>query len=200
MKLKMCALVVAAIFMAAIVTPQFAEAANEFRIGTQNPNIRIGSCPHDAQEAIDTAITWVKKNMRKIDQQMGQNHLMAWPRKSRKNYRKKLNKPLKFMCADHQKLCKNWGGSADPVFHPQRIRLCMDQKRDSSGKLIMSSVIGTMAHEIGHLVRINTHTDRGSSEEKACRPGFSNSVGFAAQYAYMGIDYPGTYSGGIPCP
>ena len=177
-----------------------AEAAKEFRIGTQNPNIRIGYCPHDAQEAIDTTVTWLKRNMRKIDRQMGRNHLMAWPRNSRKKFRGKLYKPLKFMCADHQKLCKNWGGSADPVFHSQRIRLCMNKKRNRSGKLRMGSVIELIAHEMGHLVRLNTHTDRGSAQEKACRPGFANAVGFAAQYAYLGRDYPATFSGGRSCP
>jgi hypothetical protein len=158
-------------------TGALAEAAKEFRIGTQNPNIRIRYCPRDAAKAIDTAVTWLKRNMRKIDRLMGRNHLMAWPRNSRKKFRAKLYKQLKFTCADKQKLCKKWGGSADPVFHRQRIRLCMNKRRDSSGKLIMSSVIGLMTHEMAHLVRVNTHTDRGSPKKKYCSPGFSELGG-----------------------
>jgi hypothetical protein len=128
---------------------------------------------------------------------MGKNKLMDWPGQSRTKFKKKVKKDLKFFCINEKKKCKVEEGDTSlllgqvvPVFAQKRINLCtknLQTAADNRGVSVMSKYVGVISHEIAHLIRLNAH--RTNCKKKYTMPRFSQSVGFAAEYAYRGEYY-----------
>lgn len=158
-------------------------------------NVETYDCTGQETEKIHIGVEWLQDNLPAIDRQMGRNGLMDWPGNSRENFEQKLSKQLKFHCINDKKKCdKGIGGITYPVVAQQRINICTDNIADGHFRQVtteQSSYIGTIAHEIGHLVRWNGH----SSD---C--GFSMSLGFAAEVAHLGVDYDADDFLGGWCP
>lgn len=146
------------------------------------------NCSLSEKSSIKNAVGWLKNNHNKIDSKMGKNKLMKWPGKSHKKFKKKLKKTLKFSCISEKKRCnkakKNGatlGGRTVPVLHQKRIALCTN---NLSSNAWYTAVI---AHEIAHLIRINSH--RKKCKDKYTKPRFSQSVGLAVYHAYTNTTY-----------
>jgi hypothetical protein len=158
-------------------------------------NVETYDCTASETEKIHVGVGWLQDNLPAIDHQMGRNGLMDWPGNSRENFEDKLHKDLKFHCINEKNKCdKGIGGITYPVVAQQRINICTDTIADGHFRQVtteQSSYIGTIAHEIGHLVRWNGH---GSD----C--GFSMSLGFAAEVAHLGVDYDADDFLGGWCP
>lgn len=152
-------------------------------------DLEFKDCSQSDQAEIETAVKWLKANVGKIDQKMGKNDLMDWPGSSRKNWLEKLDKKLKFVCKNAKNKCQRVSksntvlyGQVVPVFKQKTIQLCTNHF--SQGQ---ADYVSTIAHEVGHLVRLNAHR---TNCKKACeKPRFSQSVGLAAEYAYKGGHY-----------
>jgi hypothetical protein len=157
-------------------------------------NVETHDCSASETEKIHVGVGWLQDNLPAIDQQMGRNGLMDWPGNSRENFEDKLHKELKFYCINEKKKCdKGIGGVTYPVAAQKRINLCTENIVDRVSEVIteQSSYIRTIAHEIGHLVRWNSHRSDCS---------FSMSLGLAAQVAHLGVDYDADDFGGGWCP
>lgn len=152
-------------------------------------DITFKDCSASDKANIKSAISWLKSNVSKIDAKMGKNGLMDWPGKSRKKWLAKLDKDLRFVCKNSKKKCTRVSksntvlyGQVVPVFQQKTVQLCTNHFTQG-----MSDYVGTIAHEIGHLVRLNAHR---TNCKKACeKPRFSQSIGLAAEYAYGGGNY-----------
>lgn len=156
--------------------------------GSHAAKLSFSNCSKTEKSEIKTAVKWLKNNIKKIDREMGKRGLMNWPGNSRKKFQKKLSKKLKFVCKTGRKMCevKKDGrmtfGKVIPVFKGKTIYLC--PKYFSNDKAQYAS---TIAHEIGHLIRLNGH--RKPLCEKFKRPRFSESLGQAVQAAHSGKEY-----------
>jgi hypothetical protein len=161
--------------------------------GSSGPaNVETYDCTAAETADIELAVEWLSENLSAIDGQMGRNGLMNWPGNSRENFRDKLSKELKFYCINDKNKCGDGGlkGIVHPVVAQKRINLCAQNIRDdasSRGISRQSRYIHTIAHEIGHLVRINAH--RSGCSERFTNPRFSMALGLAAEAAHRGIDY-----------
>ncbi|MFN3200343.1 MAG: hypothetical protein ACE366_18235 [Bradymonadia bacterium] len=151
--------------------------------------ITFKGCSASDQSNIKQAVQWLKDNISKIDAKMGKGALMSWPGNSRKKWLAKLDKDLKFVCKNAKKKCQRVSksgtvlyGQVVPVFQQKTVQLCTNHFTRG-----MSDYVGTIAHEIGHLVRLNAHR---TNCKKLCeKPRFSQSVGIAAEIAYTGGSY-----------
>jgi hypothetical protein len=155
-------------------------------------NVETYDCSALETDKIELAVEWLSENLSAIDGQMGRNGLMDWPGNSRENFKDKLAKELKFYCIDDKNKCGDRGlkGIVHPVVAQKRINLCAQNIRDDAdarGIDHQSRYIHTIAHEIGHLVRINAH--RSGCSERFTNPRFSMALGLAAEAAHRGIDY-----------
>jgi hypothetical protein len=166
-------------------------------------NVEIFDCTDEETEAIDQSVRWLKANMAAIDGQMGRNSLMDWPGNSRANFVDKLNSELHFYCINDKNKCENKPdllGKVYPVFAQKRVNICGDNIRYWAGwtgpvleslgyatldeQTLYTSVV---AHEIGHLIRVNTH--RANCERSYTQARFSKALGLAVEAAGRGIDY-----------
>lgn len=167
---------------------------------TYGGTITYSGCKSSEKTKIKTAINWLKNNMSKLDSRMGKNKLMAWPGSSRTKFKKKLNKNLKFLCINDKKKCKVEAGDTSmllgqvvPVFAQKKVHLCtknMQTAADNWGISVQAKYVGVIAHELAHLIRLNAH--RTNCVKKYSQPRFSQSVGFAAEYGYIGDTYNST--------
>jgi hypothetical protein len=161
--------------------------------GSSGPaNVETYDCTAAETADIELAVEWLSENLSAIDGQMGRNGLMNWPGNSRENFQDKLSKPLKFYCINGKNKCGDGGlkGIVHPVVAQKRINLCAQNIRDdatSRGISRQSRYVHTIAHEIGHLVRINAH--RSSCREEFTDPRFSTAIGVAAEVAHRGVTY-----------
>ena len=151
-------------------------------------DLEYKDCTSADKTAIRSAVVWLKNNISKVDAKMGKNKLMDWPGKSRGKFLKKLDKKLKFVCKhDKNKCLPNEDGTVlfgkvVPVFKQRTIQLCT---QNFSGQ--QHHFVGTIAHEIAHLIRLNAH--RLKCKDKYTKPRFSQSVGLAAKHAYRSTAY-----------
>ena len=151
-------------------------------------DLEYKNCSSADKIAIRDAVVWLKNNMSKLDAKMGKNKLMNWPGKSRNKFDKKLDKKLKFVCKNDSKKCQPnedgtvLFGQVVPVFKQRTIQLCT---QNFSGH--QHHFVGTIAHEIAHLIRLNAH--RLKCKDKYTKPRFSQSVGLAAKHAYKNTAY-----------
>jgi hypothetical protein len=96
---------------------------------------------------------------------MGKNGLMDWPGGSRSKFAKKLRSRLKIRCIDSKSKCDPTGkktlrGRVVPILAQRRIALCTNNIASTSSKTGESEIalyIGVLAHEVAHLVRVNSH-------------------------------------------
>lgn len=157
-------------------------------------------CSPSDQTKIRAAVTWLKRNVGKIDDKMGRGGLMKWPGKSRKKFIKKLDKTLKIRCRSAKsKMCtpkevdenthRTTRGRVIPIVHQRRIDLCLNHIADSgvTDEEDAAHLTSVIAHEIAHLIRLNAH--RKSCIKKYEKPKFSQSVGLATFHAYMKTRY-----------
>ena len=155
-------------------------------------NITTKDCSDTTSQRISKSVAWLQNNMSAIDATMrGSNILMFWPDNSRENFEDKLQKDLKFVCINQKNKCNSLWGRTVPVLHQKRVALCTDSIDDSAGHSAARMdqlYIQVIAHEIGHLVRLNGHAGDCS---------FSYAVGFAAEYGFRGIPYSAGHLG--PC-
>jgi hypothetical protein len=151
-------------------------------------DVSFKDCSKKDKSKIKDALSWLKKNMKKIDKKMGKNRLMDWPGKSRSKFVAKLSKNLKFVCKNSKKKCKPKKdgtillGKVVPVFKQKTIQLCTNNFFDGS-----VNYVSTIAHEIAHLIRLNAH--RTDCVKKYKNPRFSKSVGLAVYHAYLNKAY-----------
>jgi hypothetical protein len=155
-------------------------------------NVQVHDCNDLEEEKIVVGVRWLQDNLAAIDAQMGRNGLMSWPSNSRANFQDKLDKQLKFYCINDKNKCEDGRlrGIVHPVVAQQRINLCTENMRndaDARGISRQSYYIHLIAHEIGHLVRINTH--RSDCRERFTNPRFSQALGLAAESAHRGVSY-----------
>jgi hypothetical protein len=153
-------------------------------------NVETYDCTAQETEKIHIGVGWLQDNLPAIDRQMGRNELMEWPGNSRENFEDKLYKRLKFYCINDKNKCdKGIGGIVYPVVAQQRINLCTDNLEATVRRVSteQSYYVGALAHEIGHLVRINSH--RADCRERYTNPRFSMALGLAAEVAHLGVDY-----------
>ncbi len=150
--------------------------------------VTFKGCSSTDKTKINSALSWLKSNMSKIDARMGKNRLMDWPGKSRSKFVKKLSKNLKFVCKNDKRKCKKSDdgtvlyGQVVPIFAQKTIQLCTN---NFVGKQV--HYVSTIAHEIAHLVRLNAH--RTNCKKKYKNPRFSKSVGLAVKHAYENTSY-----------
>jgi hypothetical protein len=153
-------------------------------------NVETYDCTALESEKIHVSVKWLQDNMDAVDRQMGRNGLMDWPGNSRENFEDKLYKRLKFYCINEKNKCdKGIGGIVYPVVAQQRINLCTENLEATVRGVSteQSYYVGAVAHEIGHLVRINSH--RSDCRERYTNPRFSMALGLAAEVAHLGVDY-----------
>jgi hypothetical protein len=160
--------------------------------GTWLANVETHDCKDLEAEKIVVGVRWLQDNLAAIDAQMGRNGLMAWPGNSRANFEQKLSKQLKFYCINDKNKCEDGSlrGIVHPVVAQKRINLCTQNMRDDAdarGISRQSYYIHLIAHEIGHLVRINAH--RSDCRERFSNPRFSQALGLAAEAAHRGVSY-----------
>ncbi len=158
------------------------------------PNVRIYDCNDGETEKIDQSVRWLQQNMAAIDGQMGRNGLMDWPGNSRENFSDKLSEELKFYCINQKNKCTRERdtllGKVYVGVAQKRVNLCTENIRevaDTLGVDRQSLYTAVVAHELGHLVRLNAH--RASCEDSFTRPRFSQALGLAVEAAYRGLDY-----------
>ncbi len=145
--------------------------------------LRIKDCSANERASIVDAYAWLRNNVSKIDRQMGRNGLMDWPGKSRKKFMKKLKKDQKIVCINEKRKCQRAKMMARsiPILHQKRIALCANLFSEQA------DYVSALAHEIGHLIRVNVH--RTHCVRLYQRPRFSQSLGLAAFHAFEGTDY-----------
>ena len=155
-------------------------------------NITTEDCSDAAARRISNSVAWLQNNMSAIDATMqGSNILMFWPGNSRENFEEKLHKDLEFACINGKNKCDRLWGRTVPVIHQKRVALCTNSIDDGAGHnaaRMDQLYIHVIAHEIGHLVRLNGH---------AGNCGFSYALGYAAEYGFRGIPYQAASTG--PC-
>jgi len=179
--------------MKLITTLFFILSLNTAMAGT----VTFKNCKSHEKTKIRSSLNWLKNNMSRLDARMGRNRLMDWPGNSRTKFKKKLNKDLKFVCANDRNKCKVEPGDTGmllgqvvPVFAQKKITLCtnnIQRAADNWGVSVMSKYVGVIAHEVGHLIRLNAH--RTNCVQMHEKPRFSKSVGLAAEYGYRGEYY-----------
>jgi hypothetical protein len=165
------------------------------------PNVTTEDCSVADSRRIGDAVTWLKNNIPAITHKMLESpDLMSWPGNTRENFEEKLDKDLKFYCISQKNKCDDLFGIVHPVVAQKRINLCSAQINESGGSdsaAIDALYVGVVAHEIGHLIRLNTHP--GGCVTRFTDGSFSDALGFAAEYAFRGIPYdPKAYAGGCP--
>jgi len=171
-------------------------------------NITTPDCSDSDRDKIAAAVTWLEHNVALIDAKMEESdHLMFWPRNSRENFREKFDQTLKIVCINQKNKCDpdplgRRLGISYPGVAQSRINLCTDNIRavaTDDGVPNEAIFARTIAHEVGHLIRINAH--RSDCVRTFEEPRFSRSLGFAAQYAYLGVPYdPKEYTSRCPEP
>lgn len=169
--------------------------------GSLPPNVTTEDCSSVNSQRIGDAVAWLKSNIPAITAKMAQSpYLMSWPGNSRENFAQKLDKPLEFHCISGKSKCDELLGITYPVFAQQRVNLCTAEINASAGgNLVKTNALyaHVVAHEIGHLIRLNTH--KGGCVTRYTDGSFSDALGFAAEYAYRNIPYdPAAYDGGCP--
>jgi hypothetical protein len=166
-------------------------------------NVRADDCSVADDGRIRFAVAWLQDNVPLITAKMMEStHLMSWPGNSRENFEQKLNRDLKFVCISQKDKCEDLWGIVYPVVAQGRINLCSAQIRQAAGSdpvKLDALFIHVVAHEIGHLVRLNAH--KNDCEERYTDPGFSYAVGLAAEYAFLDEPYdPSRYTAGCRPP
>jgi hypothetical protein len=165
-------------------------------------NVETYDCTGNETEKIHVAVGWLQDNLSALDEQMGRNGLMDWPGNSRENFEDKLDKQLKFYCINDKNKCEDGtlGAIVYPVVAQQRINLCTENMADHVRPVSteQSYYVHVIAHEIGHLVRLNAH--RPDCRDRYTDPRFSMAVGLAAEVAHLGVDYDADDFLGLFCP
>jgi hypothetical protein len=168
----------------------------------QAQNLSFTDCSATARRNATLAVVWLQNSLHRLDAEMGENNLMDWPGNSRSKFRRKLRKRLRIRCISSRRRCEARGGFAlqgrvVPVLHQRRIALCVNNFDKSSRGAELADFIMVIAHEVGHLVRFNSH--RRKCSDRYYRPRFSQSVGLAAKHAALGTDYSAsTYASKCP--
>ena len=150
--------------------------------------IEFKDCSAKDESNIRSALAWLKSNMPKVDERMGKNKLMAWKGSSRSKFVARLDKKLRFVCKNDEGKCKlNKDGmvllgNVVPTFMQRTVKICTNNF--FSGQ---ANYVGTLAHEIAHLVRLNPRQT--NCRKKYEKPRFSLSVGLAAYHAFNDTTY-----------
>ena len=155
------------------------------------PNVTTEGCSSADSRRIGDAVTWLKNNIPAISAKMAESsYLMSWPGNTREKFEEKLDKDLEFHCISQKNKCDDLLGVTYPVFAQQRVNLCSAEIDASGGGDAAKTdglYIQVVAHEIGHLIRINTH--QGGCITRFTDGSFSDALGFAAEYAFRGEPY-----------
>ena len=156
-------------------------------------NITTEGCSSTDSKRIGQAVEWLQDNLTLVGAKMLQSspYLMYWPGNSRENFSEKLDKHLKFVCINEKNKCDDLWGIVYPVAAQQRINMCttnLNQAGNGNEFTTASKYVHNVAHEIGHLIRINVHS--GSCVKRYTEGTFSDALGFAAEYAFLGTPYP----------
>ncbi|HMR31497.1 MAG TPA: hypothetical protein PKA13_10025 [Geminicoccaceae bacterium] len=164
-------------------------------------NVTTEDCSSADSRRIGAAVTWLENNIPAITAKMAESsYLMSWPGNTREKFEEKLDKKLEFHCINQKDKCDHLLGKVVPVFAQQRINLCstnINASGDGDAVKTGSLYAHVIAHEIGHLIRINSHT--GGCVSRFTDGSFSDALGFAAEYAFRGETYdPKAYAGGCP--
>ena len=156
-------------------------------------NVTTEDCSSADSERIGRSVEWLQDHLSLIDDKMAESiYLVSWPGNSRENFKEKLDKDLKFVCINQKDKCNRLVGKVYPVFAQKRVNLCTTAiNQAANGVQRDASYVGIIAHEIGHLVRLNNHTPFSYStcEARFTNGSFSDAVGFAAEYAFRGVPY-----------
>jgi len=155
-------------------------------------NVTTEGCSSTDSKRIGQAVEWLQDNLTSIGAKMLESspYLMYWPGNSRENFREKLDKDLKFVCINEKDKCNRLWGITYPIVAQQRINLCTTNLNQAGGGDAVktdSLYVHVVAHEIGHLVRLNAHSS--SCVKRYTEGTFSDALGFAAEYAFLGIPY-----------
>lgn len=153
-------------------------------------NVETYGCIDLERNKIHIAVDWLSHHMNAIDGQMGRNSLLDWPGNSRENFEEKLEKTLKFHCINEKDKCNGLLGIAYPIVAQKRVNICANSIRDQADRLKIprkALYVHVVAHEIGHLVHLNSH--RSACADYYTNPRFSQSLGLAAEFAYRGLTY-----------
>ena len=153
-------------------------------------SLDMRGCKKEERQEVHKAVRWLVENFDAIDTRMGTSTLMAWPENVRAKFKKRLAKNnFKVSCWRPQKCdkyadeSKNHSAAGFPIFHRRRITLCPDRLPDTGA---YATVI---AHELGHLVYINS--DRKTCAERCSTPRLSHSLALATLGAWTGIEFNG---------
>lgn len=164
-------------------------------------NVSTEGCSSADSRRIGDAVTWLQNNIPAISARMAESrYLMSWPGNTRENFEEKLDEDLEFHCISQKNKCDDLLGIVYPVFAQSRINLCSAEINARGGgdpAKTDALFVGVIAHEIGHLIRINTH--QGGCITRFTDGSFSDALGFAAEYAFRGDPYdPLNYVSGCP--
>jgi len=159
-------------------------------------NVTTDDCSVADDARIRFAVQWLQGNVPAITAKMLESpDLMFWPGNSRENFEEKLFKDLKVVCISQKNKCEDKRGISYPIFAQERINLCSAQINQATIGIASEKdalFIGVIAHEIGHLVRLNGHSN---CWDRYTNGSFSDAVGFAAEYAFRGVRYdPAIYT------
>ena len=154
-------------------------------------NVSTENCPGADAARIGFTVAWLQDNLELIDAKMRQSEYLAfWPGNSREHFAAKLEKNIEFVCINQKNKCDDLLGVTTPVFAQKRVSLCTTNINESGGSDPVATdalYIHVIAHEIGHLVRINTHP--GGCVRRFTDGSFSDVLGFAAEYAFRNEPY-----------
>jgi len=153
-------------------------------------NVETYGCNDLERNKIHIAVDWLSHHMNAIGGQLGRNGLLDWPGNSRENFEEKLEKKLKFHCINEKDKCNGLLGIVYPVVAQKRVNICANSIRDQADRLNIprkALYVHVVAHEIGHLVHLNSH--RSACDDYYSNPRFSQSLGLAAEFAYRGLTY-----------
>lgn len=152
--------------------------------------LKTQGCSRTERSQIQSALNWLLDVLPKIDGQLQSAHLSDWPGRSRKRFVHRIKKrDLNFICQKKSDRCEGekvayWieaDGKRLPVLHAQSIQLCTRELRGSSDYALV------IAHELGHLVWVNSHQKQ--CAKKCLKPRLSRSLERAVLQQQSGIQY-----------
>lgn len=154
-------------------------------------NVTTEGCSSTNSKRIGQAVEWLQVNLTAIDKTMADlPNLMGWPGNSKENFREKLYKDLKFVCINQKNKCADLWGIVYPIVAQGQINMCtanLNRAGGGNARITDLLYVHNVAHEIGHLVRLNSHSR--TCVARYTEGTFSDALGYAAEYAFLGIPY-----------